>query len=620
MTSRLLSPNPQIRAQQRQRSQQNTPLAAVRAQPPWPGYEPDRDPSQASPGSMGPGSLGLVARPDPSGRGEVLMPDEGFVLLDSTGLPGQNMPLGLDAATTNDITLITQWDRTNSVGARTGVFDLTPFAISAGDAATVTSCEVWGLDPNINRWVKIAFIGSGTEAQGGREDLFDACQMPSGAPARSIGNIAEPAIVFCNGADLASPFSPDQVYIAPHQTSATGYEALTTVAALDPFYSQSVETFNSRVYFLNTNENGTHHRQRLRWTALFTADPIPTDIGAGALDFREFAGNGLRAETLGNVLACYFSDGVAFVRPTGVSTAPVARQILTTQRGLIGTFAVTQVPDHGHFGIFTDGWFFLDPSGRWTEVGRGRWKRDFYARLDENNRHRLYVHYRQPNNRIYIAYPSIDSTDIEEVWIYDIQEDRVWLDKYPGGPGAVTCFGDIDSQIAAGTAWNAASLTQSWATIVGSWASFGARFGTTAMVHGGHAGYPMVHNPDVITRVRQENVAYASLATINDNWRFRSHLSNLGRPGKLATSDRVSMEYIDVNGPNATFQVFGNPTDGSQSATVDFPAATLGDTRSIHRNIRLTGENLGIDVSGTTPVLIRSIGGDFWLWDVEPRV
>ena len=80
------------------------------------------------------------------------------------------------------------------------------------------------------------------------------------------------------------------------------------------------------------------------------------------------------------------------------------------------------------------------------------------------------------------------------------------------------------------------------------------------------------------------------------------------------------MEYIDVNSPNSTFQVYGNPTEGSQSATVDFPAATLGDTRSIHRNIRLTGENLGIDISGTTPVLIRSIGGEFFLWDVEPRI
>lgn len=631
MPSRLLSPNPQIRAQQRQRSQVNTPIAAIRAETPWRGYEPDLAPSQASPGSMGPSSRGLVARPDPSSRGEVLMPDEGFTLLDSGGTPGTELPLGGGASghvnSTNAILLLTMWDRTNTTGTETGEFQRTPIAVTAGTLANRGSCQFWRRSPASTDWTEMDYAGAsgaGADARSNRHSYFDSCQMPSGANGRALGDIDEPAIVMCNGIQTVG-ITPDEVFIAPAANTVHTYEELTNVAALDPFFANSCETFNGRVFFLGTEEAGAIHRQRLRWTALFTADPLPTNVGAGAIDFREFTGDGLRCETLGNVLACYFADGVAFVRSTGVATAPVARQILTTKRGLLSRHAVTQVPDKGHFGIFTDGWFFLDPSGRWTEIGNGRWKRDFYARLDNDPRplKRLFVHYRQPSNLIYIAFPSIDSASVNEVWIYDVAHDRVFIDIYPGtvtddgagqlDSGPLTVFGDIDLQIQASTIWSA--VTGTWSSIIGSWASFGAQFGATALVHGGGDGRPMIHNADVITRVNQ-----STGATINDTWRFKSPLSNLGQPGKLKTSDRVSMEYIDVNGPNATFQVYGTPTDGSQSATVDFPTATLGDTRSIHRNIRLTGENLGFDISGATPVLIRSIGGEFFLWDVEPRV
>ena len=97
--------------------------------------------------------------------------------------------------------------------------------------------------------------------------------------------------------------------------------------------------------------------------------------------------HGLNGQGAGRlVLELARAKGIS-VRETGLASAPNAVQILDTDRGLLGTHAVCSISNNLHFGIFDDGWWFLDSSGRWKEAGvtqfNGRpvekWRRTFGA-------------------------------------------------------------------------------------------------------------------------------------------------------------------------------------------------------------------------------------------------
>ena len=298
----------------------------------------------------------------------------------------------------------------------------------------------------------------------------DSCTAPFGAVARvdnetgdpgndqQSGNIDEPCWIFTNDVDevMVFPSSSAESIAGTH-----AYEPLvdeTSSPDLDGgdgigFKCKSVETWNGRVYFFNTEENGTRRQTRLRRTAKFTADPMTTLVGSGFFDFREFIGEGLRIETLDEVLACYFSDGLAFMRPTGVPTSPDEPQTISLERGLMGTHAVTPLGRNVHFGVFTDGWWLIDQSGRWQELGVvnidgktiPKWRQTFYDDIPADQRHRVYTYYDQPNNLIYVARPTSSNPDPQEVWIYDPTSDRVFIENYP-----VTCFGTFTPRLQAG--------------------------------------------------------------------------------------------------------------------------------------------------------------------------
>jgi hypothetical protein len=288
------------------------------------------------------------------------------------------------------------------------------------------------------------------------------------------------------------------------------------------------------LYFGNTIEGTTHYRQRIRRTALFTADPDPAAAGAGAWDIKDFSGDLLRLEKLGNIMVAYFTDGVAFVSPSAIATAPDRVDLLREKRGLLSTHAVTPVGDQEHFGIFDDGWFILDPSGRWTEVGLTeingvrvpKWKKDFYDNLDTANRDRLVVHY--DGDYIRIAYPKIGDTDNEEVWIYDPRGDRVFKDRYP-----VVCWGDMDRQAETAKQWDDPSFT-TWEETGVTWASQAAQFGLRALHHGTTTGHVLRHKPGLISRYNVQ-----TLQTINPDFSIFGILSSLGDPTTLKTATKL---------------------------------------------------------------------------------
>ncbi len=129
MPSFLVPQNEDILAQWLTKASAISQRGQVRAGSPWQGYTPDLDPNQA-PSSAFEQLQGLVARPDPGGFGEVLMPDSGF-----KPVAVATLPLTSGQADTN-VTLLGMFNRTKTDGSRVTQWDKTTLAGVGGDDST----------------------------------------------------------------------------------------------------------------------------------------------------------------------------------------------------------------------------------------------------------------------------------------------------------------------------------------------------------------------------------------------------------------------------------------------------------------------------------------------------
>lgn len=618
---------------------------------PFLGFQPDVDPNLTD-GTAFNQLQNVLARAHSSDHGEVLGLPDGFRQLDAPRLPlgdGSSLPPAPAGDPGAAVVRVDQLGRVTPSGtAGTGDLSvqwvLTPMAVTAGNGTGGT-----GNMYRISAGGQWTFVGPDTtmtaprQLSAGRDgrtpnspSMPDSCVAPFGATARAAvggagadgqsGAINEPAWIFTNDVDevMVFPSSSADTIAGNHF-----YEPLTSVATLDGggatgFRAKSVETWNGRVYFLNTSEGpgavSVRRQQRLRRTAKFTCDPDPAIVGAGFFDFREFQGEGLRIETLGDVLAVYFSDGIAFLRPTGVPTSPDEPQVLSTERGLLSTHAVCAIGRNVHFGIFTDGWWLLDQSGRWQEVGVTnldgkivpKWRQTFYEAIPANQRHRLYTYYDQPNNLIYIARPTIDFPDPQEVWIYDPTSDRVFIENYP-----LTCMGTLTPFSQAGVTIDA--LPGTIDSLVGTIDSFGPIAGFPRVrVHGDLAGFVYQHKRDLVGFHGQER---ADIPTVQEpNWLFALGLRSPASFRNLTTVDRVSLEYFNHQNENAvSITVRGPVADGSQTRLVLLDGGSLEDLRSRDAWYRYSAQAVGVEVSGVGEFHIRGLAADVWADPVEPR-
>jgi len=384
------------------------------------------------------------------------------------------------------------------------------------------------------------------------------------------------------------------------------------------FKCKSVETWNGRVYFLNTSEAGTRKSRRLRRTAKFTAHPNTATVGSGFYDFNDFNGEGLRAETLGDVLAVYFTDGVAFMRPTGNPTSPDEPQIISTERGLISTHSVTSIGRNVHFGIFTDGWWLLDQSGRWQEVGITqlnnkvvpKWRQTFYGLLDTATRHRLYCYYDQPSNLVYIALPTEDAPDPTQVWIYDPTSDRVFVENY-----SVTCFGTMTPLSQTGTLID--SLTGTIDQLSGTIDSFSAVPGFPKVrVHGDLTGFVYSHRSDI----SGYHSASTSPVITDPAWNIALGLRSPAGMRNLTTIDRVSVEYFNHdNAANVAVQFSGSSSDNTQTESLPLNDGGNEDLQVKDFWFRYTSRTPGLTLSSTGEFHIRGLEVDLFADPLEPR-
>ncbi len=592
--------------------------------------------------------VNCLARAHGEDHGEVLGLPDGFRQVDSARLPLGDTSPPATVTTADPVVRLDQFSRVSPTGATNpgeidGQFRLTPMAVTAGDGTTNASGNMYRINAS-NQWV---FVGPSTATSAARAlkagrdgasttspSMPDSCTAPFGIPTRTgtataapgddghSGNILEPAWIFTNDVDevMVFPSSTTESLAGTHT-----YEPLTNVAALDGggtngFQAKSVETWNGRVYFLNTSEANVRRQNRLRRTAKFTANPDPSIVGAGFFDFTEFAGEGLRIETLGDVLAVYFSDGVAFMRPTGVPTSPDEPQIISTERGLLGTHAVVPIGRNVHFGIFTDGWWLLDASGRWQELGivnlNGKivpkWRQTFYGDLPADNRHRLYCYYDQPANLIYIARPTRNSPEPEEVWIYDPTSDRCFIENYD-----VTCFGSFTPLTQAAITIDA--LPGTIDSLEGTIDSFGAIAGfPKARIHGDQFGFVYSHSRDAEGFHGPEIVGSGTPTVQDPSWLFSMGLRSPAGMRNLSTLDRVSIEYFNHANPNSvSVQAFGPSFDGSQTRTAVLNQGTPEDIAVRDLWFRFTSRNAGLTVSGIGEYHIRALELDLFLDPLE---
>jgi len=601
--------NPNLSTRERYFARQATYRLASRTklvetlQAPWMGWVPDLPPHIA--GYRGcQDCRGLIAAPY-LGRGLYLRHDDGFEQIDAA-----NLPLSTGAYAITGLAQYRDVDQLNV---------MVPMAITAG-AAGVDNVFARG---NGGTWTAIAANAGITPPELDRETTWDHCVFPYGCPTRTGGNLTWPVVVFC-GSDDSGPTS--QVLVYPDNTGAPRrYDELIDAAELPggTFRAASCETFNGRVHFFNTIESGDGTQAtRHRWSAVGTAYPYEAIVGSGYMDFAESQRQGRRIAAMRDHLVLYFEDGTAFQVPTGFYADAYRPQLISGSRGLLGTQAMCVISPHLHFGIFNDGWWTLDSSGRWSEVGRivleetrgkshelTKWKSSFYEDLDFSQKHRICCTYDNYRKMVRIAYPS-KTTQSENYTIlnYHWPTDSCWKDRYAK---PVTAWGKYDIQTAAGEQWDAA--TETWDTYPSYWDDNAPQYREEVVVHGCglqtvggglDAGYVFARDPSLQTYDGQTQSFYYSTFLMNRN----------KNPMNRQTFHKLGIEYMSVGTPAMVAVVTTDEGTEFQVQAVNVGETPLRSINSSNAYFRLEGSEHGFTLQGTTPIAIRSITAELMLY------
>ena len=622
-------PTSNFRSQQL--SEQNAAVVPVRATAPWMGWTPDIDVAHLGP-SAASTIKGLIPRSDPSGRGEVLTHFPGFSHVDSTY--ASSTELGEDTGSTNYIVGLTFFPRRAANGDVSGEFDDTTIAVTAGDT-TQDSCELWRVLPSTGLWEKIqhsghvdSLSGAGTPDDGGLAGAYPAVDAPDGvqlwdfavAPfsasprtAAGGGNMTAmtdggPLLIGTNNYDAVIVYAVDE-----SSTQEDGYYEQLHSDTLGDFKARSVELWGDRLNFLNTVEGGTRYPRRLRRTAIGNADPDTVNDGSGAIDFEQFSGEGLRVESLGNVLACYFEDGVAFARRTGQAANPYTVQDITTERGLLATHSLCNLGGGVHFGLFTDGWFFLTENGQFTEAGitdvegtpKHKWRETFFRRLYTTARARIDMRYDARNRWIWITLPLDEGSENNEVWVYDLQADRLFVRDIP-----VTKFGASNIQLTSAQTIGSLGLIGTLGTI----GSLGASFGLSNIIHGTRTGHVFKHTPETETEIDIDTVSEST-----PSWTYQTVLSGLGAPHHIKTAREVFIEAIANSEDSFTSKLGGNSGETTSTVTHTVSASAVGKVKTYAAGHRFSSSQLYLELSGNAPFALRSFHLDLLQQTVRAR-
>jgi hypothetical protein len=496
-------------------------------------------------------------------------------------------------------------------------------------------------------------------------EWFNSTVWSPGIPgmAEQVVNAANHAVRVTAEATFIFTNHSDEVMYYPDETGSTNYTDFrsyvsqltdlgTAVDAAGGFYqppefttlkAKSVAAFEGRVVYFNVVEGDTHYSNRLRFSAVghpFLIWPAfeidlnsPTihfdGVGSGWFDLDQFRTAGQVAMVLGDVLACYSKDGVAFGRRTGVVIDPISIEYVTLDRGVLAPGCVTAIHAAQHFAIMSDGWYVLSSNGIMTEVGAApertnrmgsgvgrtyKWKEDFYRRLDfqavENGR--LFCQYEPNTKYVRIMAPMLGG---DEVWNYDTQNDRVFLDDYTSINSldqTPECWGLLPKGLEA-TTWTGAGPT-TWTGYNGrTWASFATvLFSDLELSHGDANGLVYQHDRLLGTRDTEQAVW---------NWRTASR-SWSGNPDETVMVDGVVVTYDNQEATpatastTATFEIVGysererrtgTSAQYSESRTVDMTRGDAGEMSTDDVGFRVTGDAHQVAMNGTGNLSVHEV-------------
>lgn len=438
-------------------------------------------------------------------------------------------------------------------------------------------------------WTDIPYTGAGAGLTGGAgaaapKILVDVAFYPLDNKLY-LTNLLDPVYKYAPGGANYTDFSP---------------------AVLNPFKAKSVTSAFQRVLFLNTNEGGSTFTNRLRYTTTGAA-PSLSGTGAGFIDLDEVSGEGVAVRKIGNRAVAYFRHGTVFFRDTGSLTpSPIARDYVTRERGLLGTFAVCEVSRGTHFGIFDDGWFFVNEDGLMTEAGLfyvgdrefPKWRDTFYKRLNYIEAGRIQTAYNPRRHQIEILWPSSGQSDLNEYWIYDIGTDTVW----PCSSSFAAAMPNVLSFLAIGNqteTWN--SIGTTWETETRLWDELADLEGASVIAVGTRNGLVL----------GQDTSVYAVDGVI-PFYEFLSARSDASLPSIVKHFNRLDLHYeirVGMNAPNisAIFDTDAGVGEAPGQVVVSLPqlSGTLGSRIVQYATSNITGHTLSWGISGQAPVMIH---------------
>jgi len=526
-----------------------------------------------------------------------------------------------------------------------------------------------------------AVVPGAVPLTGGVSSWVDSTVYPLGVTGGTIGantiqTVAESVFIFTNYVDQVM-YYPD-ITAGTHYTDFRSYAEQVDDTGLDvatDYYSGSTSifktlqcrtltTFDGRAWYGNTVEGGTYYSTRLRrsivgnplivWPGFEIVDAGTSvslnGVGAGFIDLEQFKTPIQRILPLGDLLAVYSKDGIAVVRRTGSAAAPYAVQYLTFERGLLSPGAVVMTSPAQHFAILSDGWYLINANGTFQEVGitkpaplktgelNYKWKEDFYTRLNSEatDQGHLQLGYDPQEQFIRIA-ASMNSgnsftegtgatlSTANEVWIYDLKNDRVFLDDYS------SVAGRNQSPLVWATSVRESGVSLSWAEVTaggappwnaltdpGSWDAISPSFGGSAVLHGDLGGYVYTHDSRLATRD-----GYVT------NWSLTTIPHNYGLPGaKERLVQRIDMEYENNEadtGTAASVTVYGYGTESggvaesSDSAGLSLTRGSSGQMAQDYAHFRVVGDHHKVELSGTGKVKIHSIDLELQLLEGKYR-
>jgi hypothetical protein len=575
---------------------------------PWAGWVPDLPPHVIGlHGFRATG--GFVPIPHQS-RGLFLRNDDGYVRIDENRLFGGSAAIFPGRAVTG------LWQFVDEQVPAV----LHRMAIVAGNSGAATDMTMFRLTGTPPQWVAVTpeaqFLATGRVPESDRDLIWDHAVFRFGCPTRTdqagaAANIPRPVTVL-GGSNLGFPTGV--VMVTPTDAAFPAnflFDELQGNPAITPapaFGATTVESFDGRMHFGATIEGGTRYLMRHRWSRVGNAFPDAAQIGSGYLDFSgEFSRPIMRIEELGDKLAVYFQEGVAFQVPTGRVSDAYRPQIVSKSRGLIGTRALCAISPWHHFGIFNDGWYFINSAGAWDQRGtlvleetRGKsheltkWKDTFYNDIDMNYAHRTSCVYDRFRKIVRISYTPAGGVSDDNIRIlnYHIPTDSVWQDRYTT---PVVSWGEYDYETAGGSTWDAYPGT--WDSSTDSWDDSAPLVVHNCIVHGDTAG--LVFNKDY-TLPTYDGVAPNCYLTTHD-------YSHNADPLSRQTFHSLGVEYMNVGGGAFGIVVGSKELTHLQAASVPSNEGAYATIQTSFAHFRMSGTDHLFYIGAGAPVAIRSI-------------